>query len=52
LVADLDELVGGVGVGVSSDERGGEVRAATVVATAVGVEALEGEIFLHPWGVF
>jgi hypothetical protein len=48
LVADLDELVGRVRVGVSADERGGEVGAAAVVAAAVRVEAAQGEVLLDP----
>lgn len=51
-MADLDELVGGVGVGVSSYEGGGEVGPSSVVSAAVGVEALEGQVLLHPWRVF
>jgi hypothetical protein len=48
LVADLDELVGRVRVGVSADERRGEVGAAAVVAAAVRVEAAQGEVLLDP----
>ena len=51
LVAYLDELVGGIGVGVAADERRGEVRPAAVVAAAVRVEAFEGEVVLDPGGV-
>lgn len=51
LVADLNELVCGVRVGVAANERGGEVGASAVVATAVGVEALEGELRAQPGGV-
>lgn len=51
LMAYLDKLVSGVGVGVSSDERGGKVRASTVVSAAVGVEAFEGEVLLDPRGI-
>lgn len=50
-MAYLDKLVSGVGVGVSSDERGGKIRASTVVSAAVGVKAFEGEVLLDPWGV-
>jgi len=51
LVAYLDELVRRVGVGVSPDERGGQVRSSAVVAAAVGVEALEREVLLYPGGI-
>jgi hypothetical protein len=47
----FDKLVSGVGVGVSADERGGEVGAAAVVSAAVGIEAFESEILLGPRGV-
>lgn len=44
--------MGRVRVGVSPNERRGEIRSSAVVSTAVGVEALEGEIFLHPGRIF
>lgn len=51
-MADVDKLVSWVGVGVAADERGGEVGSAAVVAAAVGVEALQGELVAHPGGIF
>jgi hypothetical protein len=47
-VTYLDELVRRVRVGVSPDERRGEVRASAVVAAAVRVEAPEGQVLLYP----
>jgi hypothetical protein len=51
LVAYLNELMCGVGVGVSSDKRGGKIRPSAVMAAAVSVEALECEVLGCPRGV-
>jgi hypothetical protein len=48
LVAYLDKLVGGVGIGISPDERGGEIGPSAVVSAAVGIQALQSKVLLHP----
>lgn len=51
-MAYLDELVRGIGIGIATDKRGREVGSSTVMATSVGVEALEREVLLHPGRIF
>jgi hypothetical protein len=48
-VTYLDELMSRIGIGISPDEGGGEIRASAMVTAPVGVETLERQVLRAPW---